>query len=177
MFKKLGALVIDADKVVHQLYNTDKKLISAIERRFGATIISKSGGIDRKKLSATAFKTKADIAALEHLTHPVVIKEIQKRIASQNSSNKLVVIEAPLLFESGFDKFCDKVVLVATPFNTVLARTVRFSRADMARRNNRQMPLSKKIGIADFMVYNGNSLAQTRGQIKSLYNCLTKNNN
>ncbi len=180
LLRELGAAVIDADTVAHQIYAQDKKLRAALVRRFGSSIVSANGIIDRKKLSLAAFRTKADLTALEKITHPVILKEIKKRISKSGDVSQLCVVEAPLLFESGFDRFCDVVVLVTAPFTKVISRAKvlrRLSIEELEKRNNRQLPVSVKLEGSDYMIDNGGSLAQTRRQTRLLFESLTNSKN
>jgi dephospho-CoA kinase len=178
ILRELGAAVIDADKVAHQIYARDQKLRAALVKRFGRSVISDNGTIDRKKLSLAAFKTKADITALEKITHPAIIREIRKRISQSGGESSLCVIEAPLLFEAGFDRFCDAVVLVTAPLTKVTSRAKlsrHLSIEELEKRNNRQLPVSTKLERSDHLIDNGGSLAQTRRQTRLLYERLTNN--
>jgi dephospho-CoA kinase len=180
ILQKLGATVIDADKVAHDIYAQDTKLRQSLVKRFGDAILSSTGIVDRKKLSVAAFGTKGGIAALERITHPAIIKVVKKRIGLLKGLPQLCVVEASLLFESGFESFCDVVVLVSAQFEQVACRakaSKRFSAAELKQRNERQLPLSAKLERSDFLIDNGGSLAETRRQVKLLYDCLTNGKN
>ena len=172
MFRRHGAFVIDADKVAHQLYLSDK-LRKALAKKFGKTILTRGGSIDRAMLTNAAFRSKAATAALARITHPVIISAIKNRIRQIRGSKRLCIVEAALLIESGFYKACDAVVLVITPLNKVISRT-NLRAGDLRRRNSLQLAPALKLAFADYLIDNSAALRQTRRQVNCINACLTK---
>lgn len=171
MFAKLGADAIDADKVYHSLIKPGKSCYKKIVRHFGRGILGRSGYIDKQKLGKVVFKDNAKLKTLNSLTHPEVIKEIKKIIKA--GKGKFIVIEAPLLIESGFYKQVDKVILVANDREEQVKR-VREARGLAAReifkRIRMQMPFKKKLAFADFIIDNSGSKLDTLNQVAEIWN-------
>jgi dephospho-CoA kinase len=97
-FKKKGAFIIDADKIVHSLYDNNIKVKHDVIRVFGKNVL-KNGKIDRKRLSKEAFRSKENINKLCTIIYPETIKKIKKEINKNNK--KIIALEAPLLVEAG----------------------------------------------------------------------------
>lgn len=166
--KKLGARLIDSDRVVHHLYRRDKAVKRAVVKAFGRGILTR-GEIDRRKLAQTAFSSKRAIRSLCRIIHKPAIKKI-KRDAIK-SKNDFVVIEAPLLIEAGLDKFVDYVVVVTSSREKQLvrARSRGFTGRDVIARRGAQMSLRKKAGRADFVIKNDGSKKIVKKEVSELW--------
>ena len=170
MFSRLGAYAIDADKVYHSLIRHGGDCYKKIVRHFGKDILGKTGGIDRKKLGDIVFKERSKLRLLNSITHPEVVKKI-KNIA-KSKRGRVIVIEAPLLIESGFYKEADKVILAANKKEEQIKR-IRENRGlpaeETLKRIRMQMPFKKKLAFADFIIDNSGSKAQTLRQVKNIW--------
>ena len=170
MFGRLGAYAIDADKIYHSLIKPRGECYKTIVRHFGRDILGKSGRIDRKKLSRVVFKDKSRLKFLNDITHPEIIKEIKRIIKSKKE--KVVIIDAPLLIESGFYKEVDKIILVANEKKEQIkrAREARgISAREALKRIRMQMPFNKKLAFADFIIDNSGSKTKTLTQVKEIW--------
>lgn len=169
MFSKLGAYVIDADKVYHSLISPGKSCYKNIVRHFGKGILNRAGRIDRKKLGKIVFKDKTKLRLLNNLTHPEIMKEV-RRLAKLNKGR--VIVEASLLIESGFYKEMDRVILVANEKEEQVKR-IRENKGLPARetlkRIRMQAPFKKKAALADFIIDNGGSKTDTLTQVKEIW--------
>lgn len=156
MFRSLGGYVIDADKIVHRL-------------------IDKAA---RKKIGGFIFDEPKALKKLCRVLHPVVKKEISFEI-EDNKHRKLIVIDAPLLIEAGLDKKCDFLIVVKSNLKNQLERANRslgFSKSQALKRIKLQMPLRKKIALADFVIDNNGSLSDTKKQVVNIWNKLMSAN-
>jgi len=106
----LGGLVLDCDEIYHQLLQTDKQLLLAIEAYFPATV--KGGALDRKKLGSIVFTDAIALQELNKITHSAVKKEVLKRL---ENAGDLVAIDAIGLFEGELAQLCDVTVAVTAP--------------------------------------------------------------
>jgi tRNA threonylcarbamoyl adenosine modification protein (Sua5/YciO/YrdC/YwlC family)/dephospho-CoA kinase len=120
--KDLGAAVIRADGVYHALLGSDEGMLSELRERFPSAF--RDGTFDRAAMRKIAFSDPADLAALNHITHPYVIKEIRRRMAQAflKGSGTPIVIEAIALLGSGLDALCSLKVAVTAPFLTRVER-------------------------------------------------------
>lgn len=113
----LGGLVLDCDEIYHQLLQTDKQLLQAIEDRFPGTV--KDGKLDRKKLGGIVFADANALQDLNWITHSAVKKEVLKRL---ETPRPLVAIDAIGLFEGGLAQLCDVTVAVTAPEESRIRR-------------------------------------------------------
>lgn len=112
-----GGVILDCDAIYHQLLETDKALLSAIESRFPGTV--EDGVLQRKKLGALVFSDEQALLDLNAITHGAVRAEVQKRLAG---NPPLAAIDAIALFEGGLAEFCDLTVAVTAPVEDRVAR-------------------------------------------------------
>ena len=149
MFRRLGASVIDADRISHRFL--DK--------------------VDRKELAGFIFEDKKALNRLCRVIHPLVKREIASEIKKKKGA-RAIVLDAPLLIESGLHRKCDVLVVVKTGLETQIRRASKnlsIARADVKKRISRQAALSKKIALADFVIDNGGSLQSTGRQVKEAW--------
>ncbi len=121
VLRDLGALVVDADAVYHELLKSDRSLLEAIEERFPGTV--KNGVLDRKKLSEAVFGDPEALADLNRLTHPAVIEETKCRLREHAmNGGSLAAIDAIGLIGSGLDRLCDRTFAVVADREARLRR-------------------------------------------------------
>jgi len=174
MFAGLGAYIIDADRICRSLMMPGKKVYKRIVRYFGNNILKDNREIDRKALAVIVFGQRSKLNLLNRLVHPEAIKEINKIICI-NKNRKVVVIDAALLVESNFYKDIDRLVVVRTNRDRQLKRIMR--RSDMTQREilkrlGMQVPLKKKMVLADFIIDNSGSRSQTLFQVEKIWKTL-----
>lgn len=171
MFRKLGAKVLDCDRIAHQALTQGTPTYFKIVKQLGPhAVCSPKGMIDRKKLGRIVFGNPLNRKKLERIIHPFVFREIGSELKA--ISKGVVILEVPLLFETRFDKRVDKVIVVSASRSTELARIrkkFRLSFEEARRRVAAQMPLSKKKTGADFVIENNRSLKETALQVKRLW--------
>jgi dephospho-CoA kinase len=157
MFKKCGAIVIDADELAREVVQPGKPAWREIIRTFGRRILNLDRTIDRHALGAIVFHDKKKLRHLERIIHPRVARE-QIRLtkqAAKNDPKAVVIYDVPLLFEAGIDKRVDKTVVVAATRETQIMRLKNrngLTRAEALRRIRSQMPLAMKRLRADYIL-------------------------
>ena len=177
-FKELGAYILDADLICRKLVEPGQPALKEISDYFTDYIIDESGKLDRKKLAGVIFNDPDKKQVLENILHPKVfaIEKDNYRTICQNNPKALVIVDAPLLIESGNYKNMDKVVVVNTneksQVERILARGV-WSRAEIVSRIKNQMPGKEKTRYADFILQNTSDKFQLRIQVKDLYEKLS----
>jgi dephospho-CoA kinase len=170
MLQELGATVIDADKLVHQLMRQGGPAYQAIVEEFGRFIIDESGQIDRKKLGRIVFSIPEALTQLESITHPAVRQEILQRIDA--ATTPAVVVEAIKLFESGLADQCQSNWVVTAPPEIQLKRLVerRKMMPETAQQRIRaQTPQPEKVAQANVIIDNSGDLAKTWSLVKKQY--------
>ncbi len=110
MISQKGGLILDCDKIYHQLLQTDTSLLDAIERRFPNTVVG--GSLDRKKLGNLVFSHENDLLDLNKITHGAVKKEVLRQL---DCKPRLAAIDAIGLFEGGLAELCDVTVAITAP--------------------------------------------------------------
>lgn len=178
-FRRLGAKVISADEVGHAILMPHKPVWKRVVKVFGRSILTSNDKINRKMLGRIIFRSPKKKKLLESITHPEIIKEIKKtvRLLKQKSSKGIILIDAPLLFESGFNAYVNKVVVVWTPKNIQLKRIKErnhITNSEALLRIKAQMPMQKKMKLADYVINGSYSWPKTKGQIKKVWQDLTK---
>jgi dephospho-CoA kinase len=180
MFSELGAELIDADEIAHDLLAPGGEGASKVKELFGDEFIDGSGGVRRRELGKVVFSDPERRRLLERALHPLIIAEIQRRVSAlrdrPDSDRLVVVVDAPVLLEAGARDLVDKVVVVAAEQSTQVARLKaagRLSDAEIRERIASQMPVEQKAGLADFVVRNDGTLRETRLEVERLWRELT----
>lgn len=166
MLAELGAAIIDADKVAHQVMRPGTLVHADIVEAFGPQILTPDGAIDRKRLGRLVFADREALARLEAIVHPATLEAIDRRIAA--TAADVVVVEAIKLIQSGLADKCQSVwVTVCRPEQQV-ARLMEhrgISRAEARQRVEAQRPQEERAAQADVVIDNTGALAATREQV------------
>jgi dephospho-CoA kinase len=184
IFEKLGAVVIDADAIVHELQAPGTPLLAEIAAAFGPAVIGPDGALDRGRLGEIVFRDPQARRRLGQIVHPKVGAEMARRLAAARAAGaQLVVLDIPLLFEgrkAGTGSAAllpfDATVLAYAPEALQIERQVAregYGRDEAQRRVRAQMPIEQKRALADFVIDNSGSLAETERQVRELYLRLT----
>ncbi|UXC62884.1 dephospho-CoA kinase [Ligilactobacillus agilis] len=164
-----GALIIDADLIARQVVAKRSSGLKQIVAKFGEEILTASGELDRKKLGKLVFSNKELLKNLTDITGPLIRAEILREIeAAKKAQVKLVVLDIPLLFETGYQTLCDKVMVVTIPSKLQLERVMKrdnLSAAEAHKRIANQLPASKRNELADVLIDNSKSVAETYQQV------------
>lgn len=175
-FKRFGAKVIDADKISRNLLNPGTEAYRKAVDIFGESILKNNKDIDRIKLAGIVFSDNNLLKKLNKLIHPEVKKIIKRKIA--RASEKIVVLDVPLLFEAKLENLVDKIIVVkagrAEQIQRIRNKSL-FTKEDIVKRINAQMPLSDKVRLADFVIDNSGTLNNTNKQVEKLRRMLWKN--
>ncbi len=166
IFKKKGFLVIFCDEIVHKLLN-EKQIIEKIKKEFGEKILMKKK-IDRKKLADIIFKSNKKRKKLEKILHPLVFEKIKKYIDTNRKRSK-IIIEIPLLFETKSESLFDCIIVVTASKNIIKERLKgKFTNNEIEKRWKNQIPLSKKIKKATYVIDNSRNLKDTKKQVEKV---------
>ena len=170
MLEALGAEIIDADLVYHDLVRPGMPLLAAIGRAFGDAVILPDGGLDRRALGAIVFSDPAALARLDDLVRPVVAPEILRRAA--RSATPVVAIDAVKLFESGLADACDETWVVTCPREAQVERLMQrngFDREEAERRIDAQARQADKVARADVVIDNGLGPDATQQAVRAAF--------
>ncbi|NNL86610.1 MAG: dephospho-CoA kinase [Myxococcales bacterium] len=183
MFVALGARLVDADAIVHELQAPGTPTLVAIQERFGPEVIDADGALDRAALGAIVFRDADARRALGEIVHPPVRREMRARIERAVAEGvALVLVDIPLLFEGrrGTDDNplgLEATILVYAPRALQIDRQRSrdgSSLEEAERRVAAQLPIEDKRALADHVIDNGGGLDDTRRQVEALYRELTE---
>jgi len=151
MFKKLGATIIDADKIGHEILQNEcyEKVIQA----FGKQILNQDLSINREKLSNIVFSNPDKLKKLNSIMHPVMTNKIRNMINNSNT-----IIEAALLFEMKLNKFCNKIIVVKRKTKDEHQHILKY-----------QMPQELLLKKANFVIDNNSNLENTKKQVLEIW--------
>jgi dephospho-CoA kinase len=177
-FRELGAYVIDWDELAREVTRPHLKAWKEIVEYFGKGILNEDLTIDRQKLAEIVFSDKEKLAKLNEMVHPEVFKE-DERITNEIKNldpGALIIKDIPLLFEVTRPVFVDKVVVVFASEQTQLRRLEEkgMNRKDAQNRIKSQLPLTKKMKSADFVINNDGPPEETKRQVEQIYSLLRK---
>ncbi len=172
MFRDEGCPVFDADKAVHDLYAKNGKAVPIIKSVFPDAI--KNGAVDRSILGEHMRADRFHLKVLESFIHPLV-GEVRAKFFKEHSSADIVVLDIPLLFETGADKFVSHIVVVTAP--TAVQRKRVLARDGMTEELfksllKRQTPDRDKRKRAHTLIYTHKGLDNAREQVQSLLKSL-----
>ena len=172
MLRELGAVVIDADEGARAVVEPGRPALAEIVATFGPDILDPSGRLDRQRLADLVFHDEASRRRLNAITHPRVREWMAARMQEAATAGaEVVVLDIPLLFESGRDEDMKDVVLVWTPEEAQVTRAVArgASEADVRARMAAQMPLAEKRERARWVIDNSGSLEETRRRVEDVW--------
>ena len=180
MFKDLGAKIIDADKLGHSVILPHKPAWKKIVKLFGKDILKNDLTVDRGKLGKIVFTNQALLKKLNEITHPEITKIIKKEINlakdKTRSQEKILIIDAALIYEAKIDRLMDKIIVVYINEDEQVKRLVKrdnLSKEEALQRIKSQMPMKEKVKIADYVIDNSNSLGKTKKQVEKIWQELT----
>lgn len=164
MFRRKGACVLSSDRLAHEVFRKGNPVYPKILRLF------KLKNLTRAKTAEIVFRDAPQRRRLESLVHPYVFRRIREETAKKK--RKVVVVEVPLLFESGFDRLCDRTVTVLADPKKILKRLARkgYSPPEIRARLRAQMPPGEKSRRSDEVIDNSGTLQKTRQQVERLWN-------
>ena len=156
MFELLGISVYYSDEESKKLLDADGKVKEQIIKTFGNAILNEAGNIDRKKLSETVFGDKEKLTLLNGIVHPAVAKHFEEWV-KMHSSDKYILKEAAILFESGANRLVDKVITVTAPVSLKIQRAMQrdnITEEQVVSRMKNQWSDEEKIKQSQFVIFN-----------------------
>ena len=169
-----GFVILDTDKIYHKLLLSDETLRGELASAFGRSILSDADGIDRKRLGAIVFSdnTGEKLGILNKITHTHILATVRDKIAVARRENKIgCVVDAPLLFESGFDKECDTTLAVISDREKRISRIMlrdSIDRDAAIRRIDSQLDDEKLISLCDYTVFNNGDFDDLRKKVEKI---------
>jgi len=178
MFKELGAVVLDADQIARAAAAVGAPAWRELRRLYGEDYFNPDGSLNRAKLAQRIFADPEARRQINALIHPLVAQELQEKVADLESQGvDLVMVEVPLLFETGREQAFDGVIVVSAPEAEQIRRLKsRDHRGDEEIQGilQAQGPLADKVSRADYVVDNGGGLDFTQQQVQNIWTQLQK---
>ena len=194
LFQKCGACKIDSDEIVAGLLQK-KAVIQKIRMLLGLEVLNADCSLNKSVVADIIFHNRTARKRLESLLHPLVFQAMEASIkklkagtiapplrggdkgeggTNDGLGNCVVIVEVPLLFEGGFQKRFDRTIAVYTSQKTALARLKKkgIARKDALARLHSQMDIREKKSLADYMIDNNGTRAQTMSQVRKIYKAL-----
>ncbi len=169
----LGAELIDADVVGHEAYTPNSEAWRQVVGAFGEGILGANSEIDRRKLGAIVFSDPDQLARLNGIMHPLMASMVGSRIEEhRRRGGRVVVVEAALLFEAGWDSLVDEVWVTDSSVEVVAERLARrngMTEVDVRKRVSSQMSREERVRRADFVIHNSSDMDAMRKTIDELW--------
>ena len=172
MLGELGAAVIDADQLAHDVLR-DPQVAAQVRRHWGERAFDAAGRADRDKLAGVVFQKRGEIEKLNAVVHPGVIEKARSQMEhARRRGAAAVVLDAALLIEAGMRRVCDLLIFIDTPAarRQELAKAARgWSAHEVALRESFQTSLDQKRDMADYVVHNDGARRELLEQIKAIW--------
>jgi len=175
---RLGCGIVDADVIGHVILATNEEVRAFVRERWGEKVFLPDGNIDRKAVSRIVFTDRVELAELNKVLHPRIRQVMERKIADfiADSSIPVVVIDAAVLFEAGWNDLCSRLVFVDAPAEARYARvasTRGWDRAMWEDRENSQISLDKKAEYCDYIIDSSSSLPSLYERVRELFRRVT----
>ncbi|MGG1554873.1 dephospho-CoA kinase [Paenibacillus ferrarius] len=171
MLVSRGALLVDADQIARDVVQPGSPVLEQVAAHFGQAVLNPDGSLNRKKLGELIFGSDEQRKALEGILHPPIRAMMRSQMAAyeREQPDKLVVVDVPLLFESGLASMFEATLVVYVPREVQLERLIArdaLTEAQAALRLEAQMGIEEKRKLADFVIDNSGTLEQTMEQVE-----------
>lgn len=166
-----GAVVVDADAIVHELQQPGQPVLAAMVERFGQDILFADGTLDRKAVAAIVFSDHDALKALGEIVHPSVQAEIFRRVTENEPTDNIVVLDIPLLAESGWEGLVGTIVVDLDPELAVerLVAHRDYTEEDARARIANQASRETRLADAAFVIDNSGTIADLTPQIDACW--------
>lgn len=174
MFVRLGAYLIDLDKLAHEVQEPGAPAWRKIIDYFGDDVVGDDQKIDRNKVAAIVFNQPEKLKALNDIVHPSVYEEWQARLKSiiTRDPRAIILSDIPLLFEARMQSLFDLTIVVMIPPEEQIVRLMArngMTEEEARKRIKNQMPIGDKAGLADVVINNQSSIADTRKRVQEVW--------
>lgn len=173
-FKSLGAFILDADSTAKKLIANDEKVKEELIKEFGTDIIDATSIVDKKKLARVAFQDEDHQQRLNYVVHPHIHRAIDICFDKtlDEGKHELFIVDAALIYESGYDAHLDYIIVVTAQLKHRMERAMNrntLTRDEILKRIEFQWPEKEKTSLADFVVHNDGTEDDLKNQIVELY--------
>lgn len=166
--QRFGAVIIDADKIARQIVEPGRPALAKIVERFGADLVDEHGALRRQRLADIVFSNADELAALNAITHPAIREEMGRQVVEYLETDRVVVYDAALLFESDRAGMVGRMVVDVDP-ETAIGRLVQhrgLAEADARARIAAQMPRAERVAQADLVIDNSGTEEELGAEVE-----------
>jgi dephospho-CoA kinase len=167
LLAEMGAVIIDADAIVHEVQAPGGAAYAPMVEHFGDGVVQADGTLDRQAIAEIVFKDPDELTALNAIVHPLVGQAIMDRMQAEAETDHVVILDVPLLVESGRSDMAGTIVVDA-PVEIAVARAVArgpASEADVRARIAKQATREERLAKADVVIDNSGSMEELRAQV------------
>lgn len=179
-FQKKQLPIIDCDQIAHKILDIGQEGYLEVVKHFGKEILNSNQTVNRKYLGQIVFNDKQKLQELNQITHPLIFREIQIKITRYKKLQKpFIIVDAPVLFESGGQSYCDRTILLTVPEKVQLERLMardHLSKENALKRIHSQMPLAQKEKLADYVITNTGTIKELKQKLNDLLVKIKKEN-
>jgi dephospho-CoA kinase len=172
MLARRGAVIVDADELSRSAVAPGTPGLARIVESFGQGVLDSAGGLDRQALAAIVFADETKRRVLESIVHPEVFRLLGEVVERHRDSDAVVVFDAPLIVETGFDRACDVVVVVTSPPEAQVARVARtraMTEEEARSRIASQVSPAYRESRADVVMRNDGTHEELEHQVDALW--------
>ena len=176
-FQKLGTRLVSADDIAKDMLLTDRRVRDRFVREFGPGFFEQGGGLERRKLAHLVFENPRALQRLNAIVHPAVVAVIREEIGKAQSRRGILMIEAALFYETGLENLPVYMIVVDADEEIRIRRVMkrdRCTRNEVERRIKMQLPASRKVNRADFVIFNSGPVSELPSKCLFLYGVLTR---
>ena len=169
-----GAIIIDADAIVREVQLPGSPVLTELAAKFGSEVLAADGSLDRQAVANIVFTDPDALKALNAIVHPAVGKEMNRRMIEQRATDRVVILDIPLLTENPREGLQGKIV-VDVPVEVQVERLVKFrgfAEEDARARMSRQATREQRLETADFVIDNSGDVESLSPQIDKLWTWL-----
>ena len=175
IFKGFGIPSIDTDAVYHRIISSPGECLTALENEFGSEIITESGALNRQRLASAVFSgdgAEKRLARLNEISHKYILDETRIKLGEYRGMNAVAaIVDAPVLFESGFDRECDLTVCVVADKERRIARIMSrdsISREQAEQRISAHMSDEELVSRCNFVIRNDGDLDSLKNEVSTV---------
>lgn len=173
--EEMGAILLSTDEIGHRVIEPGTTAYYDLLEAFGKGILHQDATINRKELGGIVFQDPEKLRLLNRLTHPPIMREIRQQLSriERERPEAIVVMEVPLLYETGMEKLFDQIWVVWVDRETQIKRLMNrdlIQRENAIRRIDSQLPLDEKAQRADLIIDNRGTMEETIAKVTRYYN-------
>jgi dephospho-CoA kinase len=175
--ERLGCAVIDADRIGHHLLE-EIEVRDQIVQQWGRDVLDEQGRVDRKALGSIVFSDSQELARLNRIMHPRIAERIASQIALHQRGGlcRAVVLDAAVLFEAGWDRFCDEILFVDAPQDVRMKRVMEnrgWDEVAFRARENSQISVDTKADACSYRIHNSTAMPHLEKRVRAILDSIT----